>query len=224
MRPLTPPPAPLATRVRHATTLVALAATLAGASACADAPLSASSAQAHHTMVTTLDVEDRLLDEKARIAAALEASEATYDSLSGIWDAYQDGDLSLDDERFTLCDPLQYVATVKIIGEAGGTLDFGPHTLRIPAGALDGPTVITAEGLTSLRVEARFAPHGLRFHRPVSLELSRKHCEGHADRQHRIVYLGDGTDVREWIPSDDDDAEGEVRARIAHFSAYAVAY
>lgn len=223
MRPPHAPRVPHSRRRPHVASIAILAVALFGVSACADAPHPAAPV-VQPALVAALDIEDQLLAEKARIAAALDASEAAYDSLANLWDAYEDGNATLDDDRFARCEPLQYVATVKIIGADGGTLDFGPHSLRIPPGAVLEPTVITAEGPTALRVEARLSPHGLRFARPATLVLGRRHCEGNAVRTHRIVYLGTGASVLEWMPSDDDAGEGEVRTRIAHFSAYAVAY
>lgn len=194
------------------------------AAACADEPTAAR--RAAPTATLALGSETTLLSEKARVAAAQEASKATYDSLKALWDERDDDEDLPDGGRFGLCDPIQYTATVKRIGPEGGTLDFGPHTLRIPPGAVTSPTVITAESMTSLRVEARFSPHGLVFAVPATLTLSYQHCRApRPGRAPQIVYLAPtGSGISEWLISSDDDELDEVRAGLRHFSAYAVAY
>lgn len=165
------------------------------------------------------------IDEKARVAAEQEAQEVVYDSLKGIWQEVLDDETGQWD-GVLVCDPLQYVATVKIVGPEGGDVDFGPHKLKIPAGALARPTVITAEAPTSLTVLARFSPHGTRFAagRHPTLELSYKHCRNPPGHTARIGYLGPDGTVIEWPPSQDFPEFGLVRGWIGHFSSYIVAY
>jgi hypothetical protein len=172
-----------------------------------------------------LDLEAVLEAEKARIAARQEAEQAIYDSLKGRWQAVLDDTTGRYADSL-MCDPKQYTATAKIVGPEGDDVNFGEHTLRIPAGALSAPTVITAEAPTSLRVLAVFSPHGTQFnpaHRPT-LELSYKHCRGPIGRAARIAYIDSTGTILEWPPSEDDPEQGVVRGRIAHFSNYIVAY
>ena len=69
------------------------------------------------------------------------------------------------------CEPPRYQGQARIIGPAGGTVEFGPHSLRIPAGALDYQVVITGEIVVSSHVLADLSPHGLTFATPAILEL-----------------------------------------------------
>lgn len=165
------------------------------------------------------------VDEKRRVAAEQLRQQLVYDSLKVVWQQV------LDDESGTwdgelVCDPIQYVATVKVVGPQGADVDFGPHKLRIPAGALASPTVITAEAPTSLQVLAKFSPHGTVFApgRHPTLELSYKHCRNPPGHTARIGYLGPDGRIIEWPPSQDFPDEAMVRGIIGHFSSYIVAY
>ncbi len=162
--------------------------------------------------------------EKARIDRAKQASQATYDSLKVVWQRFLDGGARLDG-AFVVCDPLQYVGTVKIVGSEGADIDFGPHKLSIPRGALAAPTVITAEALVSLTVEAKFSPHGTTFAVPPKLRLSYKHCYvSSAFATRSIVYVTPELQILEWLASVDQGDAQVVLADLWHFSKYAVAY
>jgi hypothetical protein len=172
-----------------------------------------------------IDPEARLAEELARIAMRQEQEQTVYDSLKVVWQQVLDDTTGRYADSL-MCDPKQYVATAKIIGPDGGDINFGEHTLRIPAGALSAATVITAEAPTSLRVTSVFSPHGTQFnagHSPT-LELSYKHCRGPLHRAARIAYVGANGTILEWPPSEDHPELGLVRALIAHFSNYIVAY
>lgn len=164
--------------------------------------------------------------EKARIAAEQEASKTTYDSLKVVWQQFLDSHPDPDAAPFLICDPHQYVGQVKIIGPEGGNIDFGPHKLVIPAGALSARTVITAEAPTSLTAEVKFSPHGLKFAMAPLLRVSYKHCFAPETflRERRIAYVSEFYQVLEWPTSKDYPDYDFVAARIWHFSKYAVAY
>lgn len=174
---------------------------------------------------SALDLEALLVAEKARIAERQETEKAIYDSLKDRWQEVLDDTTGRYADSL-VCDPKQYVATTKIVGPQGDDINFGEHTLRIPAGALTVPTVITAEAPTSLRVLAVFSPHGTQFRagRSPTLELSYKHCRGPLDRAARIAYISSTGTILEWPPSQDFPELGLVRGLIAHFSNYIVAY
>lgn len=163
--------------------------------------------------------------EKARTDRRKALEEATYDSLKVEWQRVIDDTTGAYDGTL-VCDPLQYVAEVKIVGPEGADINFGPHTLRIPAGAVTQPTVITAEAPTSLVVKSQFSPHGTVFQPGFhpTLELSYKHCRGPVNREARIAYVGLGGEILEWPPSEDVPEDLLVRARIGHFSGYIIAY
>lgn len=164
--------------------------------------------------------------EKSRIAQALTASQSAYDSLKIEWERQLGMITSPLGTQFLLCDPLQYVAQTKIVGPEGADLDFGPHKLSIPAGALDRYVVVTAEAPVSLKVEAMFRPHGIVFNslRPPTLTLSYKHCLGRNAAPKKIVYVNDDYRIVEYPLSGDEERSGLVQAWIEHFSSYVVAY
>jgi hypothetical protein len=161
--------------------------------------------------------------EKARVALEQERSKVAYDSLKSIWGEYADR-FGNGGSPLLVCDPLQYAATVKIVGPEGADLDVGPHKLRIPRGALARATVITFEQPVSLEVTTRLSPHGITFGRPVTLTLSYKHCLRPTGYRERVAYTDEQLNILEYVPSRDNDADGLVSAVLDHFSRYAVAW
>lgn len=189
----------------------------------------ASEAEASYAAMSTSEngqLNAQLEREKARISKAQEASKPTYDALKKKWQRFLDSTPDKARTKFVVCDPIQYVADVKIIGPKGGEIGFGPHKLYIPQGALSRHTVVTAEGLTSLNVEAKFSPHGLLFNtaKPAKLELSYKHCFGLRSLGKKIVYVDNNHVVVEYPITTDVKNQGLVWARIGHFSSYMIAY
>ncbi len=91
-------------------------------------------------------LDAQLEREKQRIAAELEASKPVYDALKTEWERYLESSTLEQKTPFLICDPLQYVATTKIVGPEGADLDFGPHKLSIPAGALNNYVVRHGRG------------------------------------------------------------------------------
>ena len=121
------------------------------------------------------------------------------------------------------CDPLPYAAAAQTFDAAGGELQVGPHRLTIPRGALTAPTVISAEAPESRNVVVRFSPDGQQFAVPVTLTLSYRHCRHPLALVERIVQVDDLLGVLESLPSA-DSPDGEVSARLRHFSGYAIAW
>jgi hypothetical protein len=75
------------------------------------------------------------------------------------------------------CSDLPYAATTRTIGPLGGSISAGPHTLFIPAGALDAATTITMTAPTGRGVnQVHFEPEGLQFDRPAALTMSYANC------------------------------------------------
>src|SRR5947209_15188424 len=74
------------------------------------------------------------------------------------------------------CTPLPYASNSKTIGPLGGTLQIGPHTLTIPAGALSTPVLISGDAPTDQVNSVRLYPEGLQFSRPASLTMSYSNC------------------------------------------------
>ena len=216
-------------------TVVALV--LVVGSACADSSMpteprvlagDVSAATGSGSQMTTL--ESLLESEKRRIERARDASKAVQDSLKDIWDELRpsnSGPGSGQGALFLICDPIQYVGQAKIIGPEGGEIQFGPHKLRVPRGALKARTVITAEAPTSLLVEAKFSPHGLQFdpRYPPTLTLSYNHCVlPQLLPTKKIVYVNDAYQILEFPASQDRNDVRLVNASIQHFSGYVVAW
>jgi hypothetical protein len=111
-----------------------------------------------------------------------------------------------------------------VIGPLGGQIQFGPHTLVVPPGALLRSTTITATAPGDGYVDAVFQPEGLHFLVPAQLTLTYAQCSPAPDHQPSITYLqsllGDILDI---LPSLDNPSKGQVVAPITHFSVYAVA-
>ncbi len=125
------------------------------------------------------------------------------------------------------CTPLPYSETQQTVGPAGGTIPIGPHTLTIPAGALDSSVVITAEVLSESVNSVRFRPEGLAFAsgKPARLTLSYANCSllGQLAPK-RIVYTTDLLQILQWLLSLDDPLHQRVSANLEHFSRYAIAW
>lgn len=172
-------------------------------------------------LLTEQQLKDWEVQEKARVALRQEQSKATYDSLKVVWEQLNKSGIKSNGTLF-YCDPLQYTATVKIIGPEGGDVDFGPHKLRIPAGALAAPTVITAEAPTSLLVKAEFSPHGTRFLVPVWLTMNYGHCRRGKTLLERVFYIDGNGQILERTASASRVDKDEVDAWLNHFSGYAV--
>jgi hypothetical protein len=114
-----------------------------------------------------------------------------------------------------------------LIDQNGGTMTFsGGHEIRFPAGALPGLTRIhaTASG-DSLKI--KFGPSGLVFPDSALPVVTYTYTDntGLTDDDAprlRIVYMNDAGTILEELPTEFDTATKTVRARIRHFSTYAV--
>lgn len=123
------------------------------------------------------------------------------------------------------CSDLPYDSVTQVIGPSGGHISIGPHTLRIPKGALGKSTVsITAVLPTGAGANiVRFEPEGLRFKTSVSLRMSYANCQP-SPRSKQVVYTDDGGKVLEKPPSLDDPPSQVITGELSHFSNYAVAW
>jgi hypothetical protein len=109
-----------------------------------------------------------------------------------------------------------------VIGPAGGTVVFGPHSLIVPAGALPANTPITAGTLHGDTLAVTFGPAGLHFAQPATLVLSYSRCSAGPANPLSIVFANDSmTQMMALIPSQDDSVKLVLRAPINHFSVYA---
>jgi hypothetical protein len=120
-----------------------------------------------------------------------------------------------------LCRPLPYAAQVKVIGPEGGQLVVGPHTVRIPRGALTQHYVITAELPVSEAVSVRLSPHGLSFVQMPVLTLSYAHCNPSPDASWRVASTDEFLRVLEYPRS--MDKRRSVSAWLESTARYAIA-
>lgn len=109
------------------------------------------------------------------------------------------------------------------IGPNGGTINFGPHSLVVPKGALKVPTRITADAVRGYHSRVEFSPSGLQFAQPATLTLSYAQCAPPKGAV-QVVYMKSDTTITETEPSHDYRDKRWVSATIKHFSSYAVAY
>jgi hypothetical protein len=129
----------------------------------------------------------------------------------------------LKDLRLLSCSTQQRIVVTKVIGQAGGTVVVGSHSLEIPAGALARSYTIQAEQVPGRVNSVRFAPEGLRFARPARLILSYSNCSPLLLLK-RVVYTDELLSVLELIPSLDNLSTKTITGDIRHFSRYAVAW
>jgi hypothetical protein len=125
------------------------------------------------------------------------------------------------------CTPLPYSETQQTVGPAGGTIEIGPHTLTIPAGALSSSVVITAQVPSEPVNSVRLQPEGLAFApgKPARLTLSYANCSLVGQLlPKQIVYTTDLLQILQWLLSLDDPLHRRVSANLEHFSRYAVAW
>jgi hypothetical protein len=165
--------------------------------------------------------------ERERTALVAEESRITFDSLTAVTTHHGLISDLLNNVKglLLLCSPLPYDAEVKVIGRRGGTLQVGPHTLVIPAGALNQDVVITAELPTALVSQVKFRPHGLKFNasaRP-QLTMSYGHCLL-SPLAKKIVYTDGSLNILEWLLSKDNKTTKKVTSPLDHFSSYVIAF
>lgn len=217
-------------RIRHLPVLLAIGAlaacsadSITSPAATAELPQPRPSFSLAYASASDPSLLTLLESEKARVAHEREASKDRYDKLLREWKRL-DRSYALGKHDLLYCEPLRYTATVKIVGPEGATLDFGPHKLEIPVGALAGYTVITAEMPVSLSVSSKFSPHGTTFLVAPKLALSYKHCNRPITLLEHVVYTnGLGGEVLETPPSVDDTVNERALAWLSHFSIYALA-
>ena len=124
------------------------------------------------------------------------------------------------------CSDLPYAQSTATIGPDGGTISAGPHTLTIPAGALNAPTQITMTAPNGMGVNAvQFQPEGLRFNKPASLTMSYANCSIISVLlPKKIVYTSDALQILETLLSADNIFTRKVTGRVNHFSDYVVGW
>lgn len=123
------------------------------------------------------------------------------------------------------CKPLKKDKKDKDIDAKGGSLDIGPHTLVVPAGALLKKTKITAEITGDSLNTIKFSPEGLQFQTSTYLFMSYANClKGLRDPVEVVYTTDDLMAILQQLPSFDDLPSNSVVGLVTHFSQYAVAY
>ena len=123
------------------------------------------------------------------------------------------------------CTPLPSDSTSATIGPLGGVVRIGPHTLRIPAGALTSSVRITATQSRDTVNAVRFKPAGLTFRYPAALTMSYANCNLLGVLlPKRIAYTTDQYRILAYLLSLDNLGARQVTGKLNHFSQYAVAW
>lgn len=123
------------------------------------------------------------------------------------------------------CSPLPPSTSTATIGQWGGSITVGPHTLVVPPGALSQTVTITAS-LSADTVNAiTFKPEGLQFQKSAYLTMSYANCNllGRLLPKH-IAYTNDAYSILEYLLSIDNLFTKRVTGQVHHFSHYAVAW
>jgi hypothetical protein len=123
------------------------------------------------------------------------------------------------------CSPLPYDSVTQTIGPEGGTIQVGPHTFTVPAGALDTDVTITAVTPSDTFNRVQFQPEGLVFNGYVTLRMSYANCNllGSLTPK-RVAYVNADLGILDYLPSLDNALTQTVRGKVQHFSEYAVAW
>ncbi|MFI5233086.1 MAG: hypothetical protein ACHQSE_11325 [Gemmatimonadales bacterium] len=123
------------------------------------------------------------------------------------------------------CKPLPADSVTQVIGPDGGTINIGPHSFTVPAGALDSAVAITAVAPSGFANRVVFQPAGLVFLRRATLTMSYANCGLITNLlAPRIAYVDDLLRILYTLPSLDNAESQTVTARVRHFSDYAVAW
>lgn len=123
------------------------------------------------------------------------------------------------------CRPMSAAWGSAYIGPFGGTVQIGPHVLRVPAGALDRYVRITGYAPSDDVNRVRFWPHGLDFDRPAALTMSYANCDLVSTLvPKQIAYIDDDLSILYLLPSIDNVLTQKVTGKVEHFSEYAVAW
>ena len=122
-----------------------------------------------------------------------------------------------------VCPTDKEYSETKVIGPFGGTLRVGPHTLVVPAGALNRNVRITATAPKGSYAEVEFQPHGLEFRKDVALTISYAQCGLLNGRPPTIVYADDERNILEVLRTTIDRNRETVTGKTDHFSSYILA-
>ena len=153
--------------------------------------------------------------------AALRLTRAEFDKLKSSWSKFEksveDGDSKAEALR---CDPGNRLTATKRIGAKGGQITLGGNSIEIPAGALASDVDISITSRPGPFVELEFAPHGLKFAKPVEITFNYARCDVPAGTAIDVVFVGNGWRILENMPSSDRRTTKKMSALTDHFSGY----
>jgi hypothetical protein len=111
-----------------------------------------------------------------------------------------------------------------VIGREGGCLRLGPHSLTIPAGAVDREVTFTISLASTMGVAVDCGPSPFRFNVPVELTLSYAGTQYESsDRQVNLqIFYMANTQACTAMPSHVDVNGKSVSAQLDHFSRYII--
>ncbi len=134
--------------------------------------------------------------------------------------------LSANTAKLLYCNPRPEVVSRERIGPDGGTIWAGIHRLKVPAGSLSRPTMITMTAPSDTAATVTFQPEGLRFKAglPATLTMSLNGCATPPVKNVGIVYVDDLFTILEKLTTKWNGNSGTLQAELGHFSRYAVAW
>ena len=124
--------------------------------------------------------------------------------------------------RLLRCEPSKRYRSDVVIGPSGGTIRVGPHSLKIPAGALSARTRIEAVVPAGPYREIDFKPDGLQFAVPAELVMNYKGCDYIREADVTIVYVANDYTILEVLPASFLTGY-KLRSPLNHFSKYMLA-
>lgn len=137
----------------------------------------------------------------------------------------QTGDSVVRSAGLLYCSKLPYDSVTQTFGPLGGSLQVGPHTFTVPAGALDTLVSITAVAPSDTLNRVLLQPQGLTFKQPASLAISYANCPLNGSTQPKqIAYINDSLQILSYLSSVEDTTSKKVTGQLPHFSDYAVAW
>jgi len=110
------------------------------------------------------------------------------------------------------------------IGPKGGVLKAGPHSLKVPPGALSANVFVSLEAPSSSVNKVGLEPVGLKFEPGFAayLSVSYENCALQTGTQQQVVKVSSKLKVLEVMPSVIDPATLSVEGKLLLFSDYAL--
>lgn len=162
---------------------------------------------------------------KTAAKAEKDLAKAQLDSLKADWDAYKRAVQRKEVKATVLrCEPQPRVSATKVVGPKGGSIKIGPHSLVVPAGALDSNVTITGTAPPNPSVNVEFAPHGLQFNRAVEMTIDYKQCIVPETVELGVTYMLNGWYPVQKMPSSDLRKDKKITALTDHFSGFVVTW